>query len=371
MKIIIGILALSFIVFFHELGHFIFAKFFGVKVLAFSIGMGPIILHKTIKGTDYRLSLLPFGGYCSMEGEQDFQKAIDENMKEIPKTPTSLYGVHPFKRILIVFAGPFFNFLIGIICFTIISMVGYQYSSFSNEIVIPDETYESPARQAGLKTGDKILFINGKKIENFRSIQQEVSLSPKKNLNIEIERGNQILDYQIKTIMNKETGSGILGVFPNVDSLAVFDVPTYSFFPAIWHGITETIDFTKLTVKSIGILFSGVNITNVVAGPARVTTIMGETLTESFKDDFRIGLYSTLSVIALISISLGFMNLLPIPVLDGGLILFGLIELFFKKQIPPKVQVKVQYFGIAIIACLFILGITGDIRYFIQNWRTK
>ena len=119
MKWIYGLLCLFFLILFHEFGHFIAAKIFGVKVEAFSIGFGPVLLHKKIKGTDFRLSLFPLGGYCNMKGEKDFQKALEENKKEISGDFDSLYGIHPVKRAVIGFAGPFFNFLLpGIPCTT-------------------------------------------------------------------------------------------------------------------------------------------------------------------------------------------------------------------------------------------------------------
>ena len=129
MSILWGIIGLGFLVFFHETGHFIAARIFGVKVNAFSIGMGPVLLHKTIKGTDYRISLIPLGGYCSMNGEKDFQKAIEENLETIPAEKDSFYGIHPLKRLLIAFAGPFANYLFSFLAFTVIALIGYTYYS--------------------------------------------------------------------------------------------------------------------------------------------------------------------------------------------------------------------------------------------------
>lgn len=373
LNILIGLLFLSILVFFHELGHFLFAKLFKVDVLSFSIGMGPVLFHKTIKGTDYRISLLPFGGYCGLSGEKDFQKAIEEKLDSIPKTEGSLYSVHPLKRAMISFAGPMVNFILAVICFTVINMVGYQFASYKNYIVIPttDQIAESPARDAGLQSGDKVIRINNKEIVNFRDIQLEVSLRPKEELSIDVERDGEILNYKVTTLISREQGNGILGVYPDVEQYDMYEAPTYSFFPAVYHGVKDTFTFTFETIKSIGILFKGVDVTNVVSGPARMTTMIGGTFTEGFKEDFRIGLYSTLSLLGFISISLGFFNLLPIPVLDGSHILFALIELIFRKEIPPKAMVIIQYVGIAIILGLFLLGTFGDIRYFINKWRTK
>lgn len=369
MKILIGLIGLSFIVFFHELGHFIFAKLFGVKVLSFSIGMGPVILHKTIKETDYRISLLPFGGYCGMEGEKDFQKAIENNSDHISDDKTSLYGVHPAKRAMIAFAGPLFNFILAIVFYTVISMVGYEYYTLSNEIIIPDESIESPARDAGILTGDKIISINGIETKYFSDLYEQISLRPKEELIVQVDRNGQILTFKIKTLINKEHGNGVLGILGNNETVIKVEAPTYSFFPAIYHGTINCFDMMCKTVKSLGILFKGIDVTNAVQGPAGITSMLGESVTEGFKANFRAGLYTTLELISLISISLGIMNLLPIPVLDGGLILFAIIAIIFKREVPPKIQYKVQFIGIIIIAFIFMLGLTGDIRHFIGKWR--
>ena len=173
MNIIWGILCLGFIVFVHELGHFIAARLCGVKVESFSIGMGPVLLHKTIKETDYRISLLPFGGYCGMKGEQAFQKAIEEKLSYIPKEENSFYGVHPLKRAFIAFMGPGMNVLFSVLAFTIIAMTGYTYYSADNRIILANEvsiTEKSVAYEAGIKTGDRIVSINDKDIKLFSDI---------------------------------------------------------------------------------------------------------------------------------------------------------------------------------------------------------
>ena len=109
MNIVYGFLCLFFLILFHEFGHFLAAKKFGVKVESFSIGFGPVLLHKKYKGTDYRLSLIPLGGYCGMKGEKDFQKSLEAKLDHIEAEEDSLYGIHPVKRAVIAFAGPFFN----------------------------------------------------------------------------------------------------------------------------------------------------------------------------------------------------------------------------------------------------------------------
>lgn len=371
MKVIIGLIALSFIILFHELGHFVFAKLFGLRVLSFSLGMGPVLLHKTINGTDYRLSLFPLGGYCGLAGEKDFQKAIEENLDYIPKSPDSLYSIHPFKRMLIAFAGPLFNFIFAFICFVVISIVGFRYQSLSNKIIIPEVPAQSPARDAGIITGDRIIAINNIPILNFADIFDTVAVHPNETLKIDVDRDGEILSFSVTTLLNKDQGTGVIGVMGDNSAIETFESPTYSFFPALLVGAKKTVSTTINTIKSLTILFKGVNVTKVVSGPIGTTYMLGDTVTQSFNSDFRFGLYSIMTLLAFINISLGFMNLLPIPVLDGGLILFSLISLIIKKELSPKVQIKIQYIGLILIVLIFLLGATGDVRYFIEKWRSK
>ena len=183
MKWLYGILCLFFLIIFHEFGHFIAAKLFGVKVESFSVGFGPILLHKTIRGTDYRLSLIPLGGYCGMKGENDFRTAVEQNLTEINGEPDSLFGVHPLKRAAIGFAGPFFNLIFAVLCLSLINGIGYTYYSYSNKIILADEldaSINSPARTAGIRTGDKIISIDGKKISDFSEIFEKVNNQTKR-----------------------------------------------------------------------------------------------------------------------------------------------------------------------------------------------
>ena len=139
MKWLYGLLCLFFLILFHEFGHFLAAKLFGVKVESFSVGFGPILIHKKIHGTDYRISLFPLGGYCGMKGEKDFQNAMEAKLPQIEGEKDSLYGIHPLKRALIGFAGPFFNFFFAFIAYSLnssIISVEYSFSASQSNIDI-------------------------------------------------------------------------------------------------------------------------------------------------------------------------------------------------------------------------------------------
>ena len=374
MKWLYGILCLFFLILFHEFGHFLAAKLFGVKVESFSIGFGPILLHRTVKGTDYRLSLIPLGGYCGMKGENEFRKAIDLGLAEVNGEPDSLYGVHPVKRAAIGFAGPFFNFIFAIFCFSLINGIGYNYFTYSNKIILADELYENSstaARRGGLLTGDEIIKINNKEISDFSEIIEEVSIRPDENMMIYVLRDGVELAFYVHSDMDKETGTGKIGVAADTESLLERSTPDYNFFEAIGHGFLDTFEYIGLTFKSIAILFKGVDLKNAVGGPARITEMLGTTAQEGFSESFKTGFISLANLMAVISISLFIMNLLPIPVLDGGLILIALIETISRKKVPPKIQYRITFIGFAFIGILFIIGLIGDINYFISGAKLK
>lgn len=367
MKWLYGILCLFFLILFHEFGHFLAAKLFGVKVESFSVGFGPILLHRTVRGTDYRLSLFPLGGYCGMKGEKDFQKAIDQKLTEISGEPDSLYGIHPFKRALIGFAGPFFNFIFAVLACSLINGIGYKYYTYSNKILINDQVTTSVARDAGLLSGDKIIKINDKEISDFSDLIEEVSIRPDENIKIIVDRDGQLLTFTAHTEMDKSTGSGKLGVAADTSQVLEKESPRYGFFGSIGHGFIDACKSVALTIKSIGILFKGVDMNNAVSGPARVTEMLGSTVKDGFAAGLKTGIVSLCSLMSIISISLFIMNLLPIPVLDGGLILIAFIEIIIRRKVNPRVQYYVQFIGLAFIAFIFIIGIKGDIFYFLNR----
>mgnify|MGYP002625150155 CR=1 FL=1 len=368
MTIIIGIIGLGFLIFFHELGHYSAARLFGVKVEAFSIGMGPVLLHHTSQGgTDYRLSLIPLGGYCNMKGEHDYQKALDENLPQIDGEPDSFYGIHPLKRLVIAFAGPFFNIFFGFIAFTLIALMGYSYYSAGTTVSMADEmdaVYDSPAHEAGMQSGDTISAIDGKAMEDFSDIAEYVSIHPDEDIVISVSRNGEALDISVHTLLDKETGAGKIGIVAAADSVIERHYGPFGIPKAFVEGGYQSGKLIGLTFKSIAILFKGVDVTKAVSGPARITSMLGTTVKQGFAAGIHIGIVSTLQFLAFISVSLFITNLLPMPVLDGGTILFSLFEAVSHKRMPPKLLYYIQFIGIAFIGVLMILAITGDIRYF-------
>lgn len=370
MTVVIGILGLGFLVFFHELGHFIAARLFGVKVEAFSIGMGPVLVHKTFRYTDYRISLVPLGGYCSMKGEQEFREALDKNLKSIESSEDSFYGIHPLKRLVIAFAGPFFNMLFGILAFTIIAMIGYSYYSAGTKVSMADDIYPemtSAAHRAEMQSGDTILSINGTSVNDFSEIAMLVSTHPDEDLEISFDRDGTIMTTIVHSELDKETGSGKIGIVSDKDSVVERRHEGKSFIPAVKEGVLQTFNVVVITIKSIRILFKGINVSNAVSGPVRITSMLGQTVKQGFEAGFKSGIISTLEFLSLISISLFLTNLLPIPVLDGGLILFAFIQSVAGKKPSPKLLYYIQLAGVGIIALLMMVALFGDILFILKK----
>ncbi len=370
MTFILGIIGLGFLVFFHELGHFAAARIFGVKVEAFSIGMGPVLLHRVWRKTDYRISLIPLGGYCAMKGEADFQKAIEENRKEIEGEKDSFYGIHPLKRLLISAAGPFANFFFGFLAFFIVALIGYTYYSAGTKVSMADEIYPeltSSAHFSGMESGDEILEINGKKMNDFSEIAEFISSHPDETIEIKVERNGIPLSFSVKTDLDKETGAGKIGIVSDPSSITEREYPKHNFLDACKEGLKRSFGIIILTGKSISILFKGVKISSAVSGPVRITSLLGSTVKQGFSLSFKTGIVSTLEFLALLSISLFMTNLLPVPILDGGLILFALIEFISHRKMGPKLLQSIQFIGLLFIAALMLFALSSDILYLIRK----
>lgn len=353
MSVILGIILLGIIVFLHELGHFTASKLCGIKVESFSIGMGPILFHKEFCGTDFRISLLPFGGYCGMRGEKD----IDE--VEFSKLPLdSFYGKKPIFRAIIGFAGPFANFISAIIAFSVSAMIGYTYYSLEPKVQIASEIYEnvqSSAYEAGMRTGDKILKINNEELSDFTDIPKLLSTHPNEDVKILVERNNENLTFTVHT--NEAGKIGIMSM--KVES------EKYGFFRAFAKGTKETFEMTKNYIKAILSLFNmkSSEIAESMSGPARITTLLG--------DSTKYGFSTMLNLLGFINIALFVMNLLPIPVLDGWLIFISIIESIFKIRVPGKIFKIAQIIGISLMVILFVIATTSDIKYFIGALNVK
>jgi len=347
INIISFIIVLGILVFVHELGHFLVAKRLGVKVERFSLGFPPKMIGKKIGDTEYCISWIPLGGYVKMAGENP-----DEEKERWE--PWEFMGKHVWQRSLIIFAGPLMNFLLAIFVFW-----GVIFFS-GKEIVHYDRTTigivgkDTPAEKAGLKEGDQILSVNGIEVENFKDMAKIIYEEVEKPVTLRWRSGDQFFESEVITFKDqirdqegkiKEVGK--IGVSPE------FTIVRLSIFQAFYEGIGFTVSITVESVKFIIGLFTGAESLKMVGGPIFIARIAGETA--------KLGLASFFSFLALLSVNLSIINILPIPVLDGGHLVFLGLEKLRGKPLSLKQRAIIQQIGLAFLLALIIYVSYNDI----------
>jgi regulator of sigma E protease len=446
LKIIIGLFGLGIVVFIHELGHFLAARFTGINVEAFSIGWGRPILKKKIGTVEYRLGMFPVGGYCKMKGESDYHEAWENMQKGVKAEEGSYLASNPASRILVSFAGPFFNLVFAVLVLSILWGIGFEINTLGNRIVLASEVkgdQEYPADFAGLQTGDRIIEINGNKTSYYHEIQEKIAINPEKTLAVKVERGGELLNLNVTPALDKSSGAGKIGIYfwtdpvvgnvkeaspaqnagllpgdrilyandiplrntldltqiaeqnpekiileyqrDDVIGQAVFSAQDFENDPgfawasihyhtgtlnpvsAIVKGTKESYKTLTVSFKSLRLLFKGIDLTNAVSGPARITYMMGDMAAQGFEQGIGTALRSITDFLALVSIALCVMNLLPLPILDGGMILLFLVELIRGKPAHPKAITVFQTFGIVLICGLMLFAVFGDIMFFVRQ----
>jgi regulator of sigma E protease len=347
--IVIGIL-----VFIHEFGHFIAARLCGVGVEVFSLGFGPKILKKRVGRTLYCLSAIPLGGYVKMVGEEPGTTIDPENI-QASFTHKSL-----LQKSIVVAAGPVFNFLLAIFIFYVL----YQFSGiYLAKPVVGKVMEDTPALAAGIKPGDVIKEINRNKIESFEHIARIVSASKGEQLEIIVERGTRLKGIVLspvlrpsKNLFKEEIEKYVIGIVGTGESFHKSLNP----FAAFRHSVTDTYGLVKLTILSVWKMITGRVSADNLGGPLMIAQMAGE--------QAKAGMMSFAWFIALLSVNLGIINLFPIPVLDGGHLLFFGIEAVTGKAVGDKLREKLVQFGAAMLVALMVFVFYNDIvRMFING----
>ena len=448
LNILIGLIGLGIVVTVHELGHFVAAKITEIEVEAFSLGWGKPIFRRKFKVTEFRISMLPVGGYCKMKGEEMFQKALNDGSVEIPRDPGSLFAAHPLKRIFTYIAGPGFNFLFSILSLSLIWFIGFTTYTFENKVILlsdyqhPENAVGYPADSAGIQSGDRIVSINGKPVNSFYDCQNYISRNPEKSLDMTIDRNGKQFSTSVIPLLDKSTGTGYIGIsawidpviawvqpesaaaiaglqpgdriisvdgtviehqlqlstiirnnpesmdisfirgnqkmetrvipYINESGIPVIGVsfvgveipsPDLNILQAVGKGASETFTTLALSIKSISLFFKGIDVREAVAGPVKLTYYMGEAAASGFKTGISEGFSNFFRFMSLISVALGFMNLLPIPVIDGGMIVFNAAELIMGRPPKTKSLYRYQMIGSFVILLLLLLAVFSDINF--------
>lgn len=351
---------LSLVVFFHELGHFLVARWCGVRILVFSIGFGPELLGFYDRhGTRWKIAAVPLGGYVKFFGDESPASTPDSDRlasMDANDRAQSFFFQPVRKRAAIVVAGPLANFLLAIAIFAGIFMLyGMQTMSPRVDEVQPD----SPAAAAGFQPGDTVLAINGQKIESFADMQRVVADSAGETLAVTIERDGvqRVLKatpqlHEEKDIFGNVRRIGLLGI---KRSPAPGDVKYQPVSPpqAVWMGVQETWFVVDKTLTYIGRVIVGREAANQLGGPIRIAQMSGQVASISFA--------ALVHLAAVLSVSIGLLNLFPIPLLDGGHLLFYSIEAMRGRPLSERAQEVGFRIGFAIVIMLMIFATFNDI----------
>jgi regulator of sigma E protease len=356
ITIIAFCIVLGILIFFHELGHFIVAKKKGVGVLKFSLGFGPAILKKRVGETEYILAAIPLGGYVKMLGEDE---TSEEEISHIDPE-RSFMKKSISDKAWIVAAGPIANLIFAFLIYCIIAWTGAPMLL----PVVGEIQNESPAYNAGIVNGDKILSIDGTPIKVWDDIPKLIQDSGgAKTLTLTIEREKKVFIVHVTPILSKtknifgeNVDKIIIGVSPSGDMMKDRLGP----FSGVGYGMSQTYRVIKLTGLSLWKILDGtVNVKESVGGPIMIAQVSGQT--------FKAGLLPFFTMIAFISINLGLINLFPIPILDGGhLLLFG-IEAITGKPVEGKPREIAQQIGIFLLVLLMLLAFYNDIARIIAH----
>ena len=328
----------SLIVLFHEFGHFLLAKKNGITVVEFSLGMGPRLLSFDKGGTKYSWKLLPFGGSCMMLGE-------DEGTME----PGAFAAASVWARISVIAAGPVFNFILAFIgAFIIICFVGVD------KPVIGTVNAETPAAEAGLQAGDEIVKINDKNIHIFKDISTYNQFHQGQTMKIVYKRNGEKNTVSVTPEKN-DSGYYLIGITSsNYVKTNVFETAAYSAYN-VKYWINLTIDSLKqLVTGRIGV--------DQLSGPVGIVSAVDTTYKESKSGGALLIFLNLLQMTILLSANLGVMNLLPLPALDGGRLVFLIVEVIRGKRVPPEKEGYVHLAGMALFLCLMVFVMYNDIR---------
>jgi len=348
-----AVVVLGLLIFVHELGHFLFAKLFGVGVEKFSLGFGPKIVGRQFGETEYLISAFPLGGYVKMIGENpDAELTADE-------VGRSFMGKHPLKRMVIVAAGPVFNLLFAALLFIVIYMIGVPAATTKVGEVVAGK----PAAAAGLKPGDVITAVNGRTVSRWDEFAGMIADSKGAPVEIAVKRGGESLLF--KMTPETKAGKNLFGEkisYPVVGVVAAAEMVTDRYPPAeaVVRGCQQTWKVIKLTILSIVKMIERVVPLDSVGGPIMIAKMAGEQAAA--------GGVSFLAFMALLSINLGVLNLLPVPILDGGHLFFYSWEIIFRKPVSMKARELAQQVGLVLLLCLMALAFYNDIvRYIFKQ----
>ncbi|MFR7718643.1 MAG: RIP metalloprotease RseP [Lachnospiraceae bacterium] len=339
MSIVIALLVFSVIILFHEFGHFLLAKLNKITVVEFSLGMGPRLLSFEAGGTRYSWKLLPFGGSCMMLGEDG------EEEEEGSFGSKSVWA-----RMSVIAAGPIFNFLLAfIMALFIVGNLGYDVP------VLLNVTEGMPAADAGLQAGDRIVKMNGKRIHLYREVQNYSMFHQGETVIFQYERDGELHEATVTPELTN--GSYKYGIGGNINYRQKTNV-----LETLEYSAYEVYYWIDTTVSSLGLLFKGGVQLDDMSGPVGVVDAIGTTYQESRDEGAFYVWMNLLNIAILLSANLGVMNLLPIPALDGGRLIFLIVEAIRRRRVEPELEAKIHFAGLMLLMLLMVVVMFNDVK---------
>ena len=361
------LILLGILVFVHEFGHFLVARMVGVQVSAFSIGFGKELWgRKDKKGTYWKISAIPLGGYCQFLGDADASSstadgAVQELTDEEKKKAFPFQN--PFKKLAIVIAGPGFNYLFAILLY---AGLFFAFGKITIPPIVGEVMPEGAAAQAGIVAGDRIISINGEQISSFADISREVAMAADHEVKLEVKRGDDVLNFNFlltELSVDDEDGAAGKQFMLGVKSVSAVEISheKVSLPQAVVMGVNEVWDVTVTTLRGVGQMITGKRGSEDVGGVIRIAEMTGDiSKTHSFVE--------FIVFMALLSVNLGLINLFPIPVLDGGHVVFFLIEIITGRELNEKVKEYLFKAGLALLLALMLFATWNDIVHLVNRW---
>ncbi len=355
VTLILFIVIFGVVVIAHEFGHFLLAKANGIHVVEFAVGMGPNIVSFKKGGTKYSLKLLPIGGACMFEGEDGVADKDETSGGPVEPGPGSFLKASVWGRISTVVAGPVFNLILAfVIAFIMVNMTGVI--AIRDPIAV--QVLEGGgAEEAGLRDGDRIISLNGEKI----FLYQEVSLFMQASyrggdIEVAYERDGAKYTTTLTPRYDEKYGIYMIGISNGTDFVEPRGIETLKY---AWYEMRYSV---KATYKSLGMLFSGRVSRQDVAGPVGIAVnVVGKTYDEAKEYGWQSVLLSMLSITLMLSVNLGILNLLPVPALDGGRLVFLLLEVIRGKPVPPEKEGLVHFIGLMFFMILMVFVFFNDL----------
>ena len=350
--IIAFIIVIGLLVFFHEFGHFIAAKKANMLVEEFALGFGPAIWSKKRGETQYSLRAVPLGGFCKMAGEmpadEETEKELEEEnpkLKEAREEGRLFYQKPSWQRFIVIAMGPIMNFVLAILLLASVFVIFGLPVEPSDSTRIGDVIPQNPAAEAGLRAGDRIIAIDGTPVDHWDEMAAIISAHPEEEITVRIDRRGEEFSVSLAPKIG-EDGSGAIGIYPDV---VREPIPV---LPAIGMGTLQTVDMIGALFQALGEMITGRAPAD-VGGPVRIAQMVGEAA--------QVGMDYLMTFAAFISINLGIINLLPIPALDGGRLIFLIVEMVRRKNLDPEKEGMVHFIGFIFLLILIGIIIIRDI----------